>query len=194
MSGFEVSDKSTKYVFYLDRLRIKTGSEMNAVVKNSFRFPLFAALVFLNSACGPKAKPTAISPPKNSAFVTDLLFEKEITMPVKDALKEIMTARNADGFFISSPNDRMLASLLLDRFSYLPALAISHADSAVLELKQDSVVLSLEVVNSAKDPPNHVHFAFRSLDGQRLNGKFFHAEEKLAEYIKRNAGNQVKEK
>ncbi len=166
---------------------------MNAVVENSFRFPLFAALAFFNSACGPKAKPTAISPPKNSAFVTDLLFEKEISTPVKDALEEIVTGRNADGFFISSLNDRMLASLLLDRFSYLPALAISHADSAVLELNQDSVALSLEVVNSAKNPPDHVHFAFRSLDGQRLNGRFFHAEEKLAEYIKQNTGNQVKE-
>ena len=167
---------------------------MNSTVKPPFMFPLFAVFVFIDSACGPKAKPTmAISPPKNSAFVNDAVFEKEISMAVKDALEEIVESRNPDGFFISSLNDRVLAEMLLDRFSYLPALAISHSDSAVLELNQDSVSLMLEVVNSSKDPENDVHFAFRSLNGQVLNGKFFHAEEKLAAYIKRNTGNQVKE-
>lgn len=170
---------------------------MYATVKPPFMFPLFplfAVFVFIDSACGPKAKPTmAIPPPKNSAFVNDVLFEKEISMPVKNALEEIVEFKNPDGFFISSLNDRELAEMLLDRFSYLPALAISHSDSAVLELNQDPVRLRLEVVNSSKDPENDVHFAFRSLNGQVLNGKFFHAEEKLAAYIKRNTGNQVKE-
>lgn len=158
-------------------------------------FPLFAVFVFIDSACGPKAKPTmAIPPPKNSAFVDDAVFEKEISMAVKDALEEIVGSKNPDGFFISSPNDRVLAAMLLDRFSYLPALAISDADSAVLELNQDSVRMMLEVVNSSEDPANYVHFAFRSLNGQVLNGRFYQAEEKLAAYIKRNTGNQVREK
>lgn len=158
-------------------------------------FLLFVAFGFIDSACGPKAKPTmAIPLPKNSAFVDDGVFEKEISMAVKDALEEIVESKNPDGFFISSLNDRELAEMLLDRFSYLPALAISDAESAVLELNQDSVRIMLEVVNSSRDPENYVHFAFRSLNGQVLNGKFFHAEEKLAAYIKRNTGNQVKEK
>ena len=157
-------------------------------------FLLFVAFVFIDSACGPKAKPTMANPtPKNSAFVDDVLFEKEISMAVKVALEEIVESKNPDGFFIASLNDRVLAAMLLDRFSYLPALAISHADSAVLELNQESVSVRLEVVNSSKDPANYVHFAFRSLNGQVLNGKFFHAEETLAAYIKRNTGNQVKE-
>lgn len=153
-------------------------------------FPLFAVFVFIDSACGPKAKPTmAISPTKNSAFVDDAVFENEISMAVKDALEEIVESKNPDGFFMSSLNDRELAEMLLDRFSYLPALAISDTDSAVLELNQDSVSLRLEVVNSSRNPSNDVHFAFRSLNGQVLNGRFYHAEEKLAAYIKQNTGN-----
>jgi hypothetical protein len=152
----------------------QNGRKINETVKTPFMFPLFAVFVFIDSACGPKAKPTmAIPLPKNSAFVDDVLFVKEISRAVKDALEEIVESKNPDGFFISSLNDRVLAAMLLDRFSYLPALAISHTDSAVLELNQDPVSLRLEVVNSSEDPANCVHFAFRSLNGQVLNGKFF---------------------
>lgn len=120
---------------------------------------------------------------RNSAFETEIAFEAQISEDIRSFLLYVVNEKNADGFFVYPRSQRRISSLLLDRFSYLPALAITHDNTTSCEIGGTVEKLVLEVVNSSGTPSEHVHFAFRSLKDKEAKSRFFLADRALAEEL-----------
>ncbi len=80
--------------------------------------------------------------------------------------------------------------MFLDRFNYLPALAVSHRNTCFFKIEEGSSEIEIEVVNSEAATANDLHFAFRSVNQNPINGKFYLASRKLASELKKNVSDQ----